>query len=237
MRLYLLAAFCLLASDPGVAELWHHPKPKAACQLWLTGKPFSHNRRFTAWMNNKKVLAQHLCIDGAECAIYYDVNHKADAFTGNREEFLQKAHFYERGGRLRWDVDAGTMNCHSYGCFMVGIPGLNTQVHIESEPDGGKGFESLLERFFEVTDRKNIKNLNIDHWVKENAQNGDLLLFYQGDLIVHTGIVNVHDAKVTVESKLGDFPVAEASASLTADLYPEAGRVRLARVHSSEPNL
>lgn len=191
--------------------------------------------------NNKPANYQILCVGQTFCATILGANdshHTNPALRSEWEQDLENDNFEAKGGRILWDIDAGQMNCHSYGCFRVGIPGISTDMHIQPLKD--KDFkiftyENLLKDFFTLSKFASIQELDFDLWLSaEEAQDGDLLLYYRDSEVIHTAIVNLRMKKgrrhYVIESKLGNGPVVEASAELTAEMYPKTTKVRLARV-------
>lgn len=238
--LHLLAAICLSSLSLNVFAKPNPLLPKLNCQPWLNELSPRLTLKQKIRMEGSWQTYQYLCFGETKCVAFLDQlsSHLVHSeLKSDWEKELKDFKFEKRGGRILWNLDAGGMNCHAYACFRAGIPGIETNMTISPTNNPAlknAPFSKFLEAFFDLLPMKPIGRLRFDEWLAQNAEDGDLLLYYADDEIIHSGIVNVrkdaHGVHYVIESKLGNGPVVEASAELTYDYYEEATSVRLARV-------
>ena len=186
----------------------------------------------TEGRDGKVYRTQTLCYAGAKCAVILDAPAQEDSGMSEADwaKQLDVMGLSKAGGRVRKDLDSGTMNCHAYGCFFHRVPGIERNMFLQ--PDaldavGVKHMESqyakLLEEYFILVDAK-IADAGLGEPVHK-ALNRDLVVFLNEDgVAVHTGVIsdsrsNWNLANVIVQSKFGGRPIVDAPLALVAILY------------------
>gem|GEM_PF-3982492 len=238
--LHLLAAFCLTVISLNSFAKPNPLLPKPNCQPWLNELDPKLTIQYKIRTNDGWQNYQYICFGETKCVAFLDKqpsHHRDSSLKTEWAQELKEFKFEKRGGRILWNIDAGGMNCHAYACFRSGIPGISTNMELSPSDNPAlrnAPFDKFLESFFDLLPVKRIGQLNFEKWLAQNAQDGDLLLYYIDDEVAHSGIVHVRKddqgVHYIVESKLGNGPVVEASAELTYDYYDDSTSVRLARM-------
>lgn len=160
-------------------------------------------------------------------AIYALTNPDHSSTRPEFDNLLKQNKFAERGGQLREDLGLGKfINCHAYAAMISDVPGITDHTWIVPSNSSDANtrsvyYEGLLDRYFTP-----VMTLDL---TKESPpgldriQSGDLVVFFSKQEILHSGVVNgVYGGRqkyVQIHSKLGPWPVIDASLELTKTLY------------------
>lgn len=195
------------------------------CSAALTTEVRSGPAR-TLW--GERVETQWLCYADKACLILLDV--PAGKYTSSPAQFeaYSKHHRIEaRGGRIRWDIDGGTMNCHAYACSFAKVPEIHRNSWLEnrvSEVGLEHQYDEILTAFFDLVATRNLWTDVGGEGLTQALHEGDLVVLHRDSKIVHSAVVSAVKRvtilpEVTVLSKAGVNPVLEAPLEAIVEIY------------------
>jgi len=168
--------------------------------------------------------AQYICYGDLDCIVRINHAQATDhGYLAKWQRDLEREGLTQQGGRIRWDIDGGSTNCHAYGCVLSNVPGFNFSMWLNSlgrlgEDQFGEILRKFFDRILEVSLTFAEAPIAAPH-IKE----GDLVVFLFGGNPKHTGIVEGLDTsdltKLMIKSKFGIFPVVSAPLQFVADHY------------------
>ncbi|MCJ8276457.1 MAG: hypothetical protein HRT44_11235 [Bdellovibrionales bacterium] len=153
----------------------------------------------------------------------------------SREEY--EAYIYAEGligtgGVIRYDLDAGTSNCHGYALATVGVPGFNKRMWVQGAttsetPNAGYEFKNLLEYMFADPtdiDMRDVELANDDFQVFFSQPDIDpsqyIVVFWdENDEVSHTGLPYEDNDIFMIRSKDRQYPVIDTTFQFIANIY------------------